>query len=309
NVVAQAIAGDSLYCGDVIEIGEEGSASLTFADGTRFQLYASTRMVVDNFVGGAHSAAGSALIRIVKGMFAVVAGKLASAGRLVIETPLGTIRSRGPAAGFGSLALGFLTFSLIKELQAQGGGATPDVPSGPHHTFINNDDFKGKLTWVAANANDFLHGTFSIDTIFNEHFEHGDATQSLVIYRDGRHEYIPTTAGIQVAYLDARRVQEDFRNDAWGQQQKNLRADLNSTGQSGSSTSDTILGRGSGGGNNNGRGPPNLITIPTGSGSSGGTGGTGTGTGSIFIPPPQPPTVQPLTIIGLTDTAIFDHFP
>src|SRR5262249_25333996 len=125
NVVAQAIAGDSVYCGDVIEIGEEGSASLTFADGTRFQVYASTRMVVDNFVGGAHSAAGSALIRIVKGMFAVVAGKLASAGRLVIETPLGTIRGRGPAAGIGSLALGFLTFSLIKELQAQGAGATP----------------------------------------------------------------------------------------------------------------------------------------------------------------------------------------
>src|SRR5262249_12355656 len=149
NVVAQAIAGDSLYCGDVIETGEEGSASLTFADGTRFQLYASTRMVVDNFVGGAHSSAGSALIRIVKGMFAVIAGKLASAGRLVIETPLGTIRSRGPAAGIGSLAFGLLTFSLIKELRAQGAGPPPsDAPSGPDHTIIDDNDLKlGKLTW------------------------------------------------------------------------------------------------------------------------------------------------------------------
>src|SRR5262249_35091249 len=139
----------------------------------------------------------------------------ASAGRLVIETPLGTIRSRGPAAGIGSLALGFLTFSLIKELQAQGAGPSSDVP-GPDHTIINNDDFKvGKLTWGLLNANDFLHGTFVIDTLWGEHIEYGDAANSLLIHRGGSHEFIPTNALIQTAYQDARRVQEDFRSDPW----------------------------------------------------------------------------------------------
>src|ERR1700746_2034234 len=87
NLRLAAYTGDFIHQGDIVETGEDGRVTIAFVDGTTLRLYANTRLVVEEFVGGLEGAPGSALVRIAKGMFAVVAGKLASAGRLIIETP------------------------------------------------------------------------------------------------------------------------------------------------------------------------------------------------------------------------------
>ena len=118
ETIAQASTGDSVYLDDVIETGADGSVTVVFVDGNAFYLRPGTVMVLDEFVFNPGKSSNSALFRILKGAFTVIAGKLASGGRLIIETPLGQIQSKTPGAGFGSLAFGILTFNLINELKA-----------------------------------------------------------------------------------------------------------------------------------------------------------------------------------------------
>src|ERR1700688_4634192 len=99
NVIAQPAVGDWVHEGDLIETGIDGLVVITFADGTAFQLSASARLVLDEFNCEAGSSSNSALFRVLKGAFAFIAGKVASTGRLIIETPVGEIRSTRPAIG------------------------------------------------------------------------------------------------------------------------------------------------------------------------------------------------------------------
>ncbi len=117
-VVAQPTVGDFVYEGDLIETGIDGQLAIAFVDGTTFQLYADARLVLDEFICSAEKSSNSALLRVVTGVFSFIAGKMATTGRLIIDTPLGQIRSTGPAAGIGSLVFGVLTLGLIRELQA-----------------------------------------------------------------------------------------------------------------------------------------------------------------------------------------------
>ncbi|MGA2893336.1 MAG: hypothetical protein ABSE22_10725 [Xanthobacteraceae bacterium] len=118
NAVAINV-GDAVFKGDVIETGIDGVVAMVFVDGTKFHLHASGRMVLDEFICGVEKCANSTLFRVVKGMFGFVAGKLAATGPLIVDTPVGQIRSNAPAAGFGSLAFGILTFGLIHEIKAE----------------------------------------------------------------------------------------------------------------------------------------------------------------------------------------------
>ena len=313
--VAQSVVGDAVYRGDVIETGDDASVTIGLVDGTRFQLYAGTRMVLDEFVGGTDNSSGSALLRIVEGMFAVAAGKLARAGRLIIETPLGQIRSRGPAAGIGSVALGVLTFSLIKELQAQGAGPNPPgLPNTPDHVVINDNDLKeGKLDYAQGDPNDLDHGVFVIDTYDGKHYEVSDVTKTLWIH-GGSSEFITNTptqlAALNADYLGAKDVYNDFRNDAFFDQYRHAKADPTSTGNGGSGDPNSILGLNLGGSNNQFQQNGGLIVLANSGGPT--EGGNSGGTGLNIIPPPPvvPPAptiaVPPPQTLGVTHTgAIF----
>jgi hypothetical protein len=311
DAVAQATAGDSVCQSDVIETGADGSVVIAFVDGTALELRPGTLVVLDEFVCGAESSSGSALIRIVKGMFAVAAGKLASAGRLIIETPLGQIRSRGPAAGIGSVALGILTFNLIKELQAQGAGPNPPgLPSAPDHIAINDADLKeGKLDYAAGDLNDLEHGVFVIDTYDGKHYEVGDVTKTLWIH-GGSSEYITNTptqlAALNAEYLGAKDVYNNFRNDAFFDQYRHAKADPTSTGSNGSGDSSSTLGLNLLGNNNQFQQSSSLITVAHSGGPD--AGGNSGGTTQIIIPPPPvvPPAptiaVPPPQTLGVTQT-------
>jgi hypothetical protein len=118
GIVAHPVVGDIIYQGDRIEIGIDGQAIILLVDGTAFQLDAGTHMVLDEFTCGAEGITDAALFRIISGSFRFITGKIATTGRLIVDTPLGRIQSAGPAAGFGSLAFSVLTLGLIHELKA-----------------------------------------------------------------------------------------------------------------------------------------------------------------------------------------------
>jgi hypothetical protein len=300
-IVAQAIAGDVIHCGDVIETGVDGLVTLTFADGTRFALSAGTRMEVDEFVASAQRAFDSGIVRIIKGKFAVIAGKLASAGRVVIETPVGQIRSRGPAAGIGSVALGILTFNLVKELQAQGAGPNGLATTSDHIKIDETDLEQGKLTWVPGDPNDFTHGTFVIDTLWGGHFEQGDVTKILTIHPGGSSDSQPISLAQQLAFhndfLGAKNVSDLFGVDSWGRQFNNQRADLNSNGNGGGGG--IVVASNGGGGNNDQQHQVDIINIPH--GGPGGGDNPGGSTVNIIPPPPLPPPTLVTAAVQITE--------
>jgi hypothetical protein len=118
DVVAAPAVGDPVYEGDLIETGSDGSIAIVFVDGTNFHLSADARLVLDEFICGAEKSSHSALLRVTRGVFSLIAGKMATTGRLIIDTPLAQIRSISPGIGFGSLALTFLAFGLAREAKA-----------------------------------------------------------------------------------------------------------------------------------------------------------------------------------------------
>ena len=177
--IAQVSDGDPVYQGDVIETGTDGSVAIAFVEGTTFRLSPGTAMVLDEFVCGPEKK--SALFRILKGLFAVFAGKIATGGRLTIDTPLGQIRSTGAAAGIGSLAFGILTFSLIRELKA----ASSDVSLLDDGTI----DF-----------NDLKHGVFVIVTKDGKTIVVDDVTKTYWIHHGTSDELLNTPT--QLAQLD-----------------------------------------------------------------------------------------------------------
>ena len=144
-VVAQLAVGDLVYEGDLIETGVDGLVDIAFVDGTTFHLYADACVVLDEFIYSTASSSHSALLRVLRGVFGFIAGKMATNGRLLIDTPLGQIRSTAPAAGVGSLALGIFTVLLVRELKAD----SADV------SFLDN----GKI-----DVKELKHGVFEIVT-------------------------------------------------------------------------------------------------------------------------------------------------
>src|SRR5262244_28165 len=140
GVVAQVKVGDRVYRHDTIETGADGAVGITFTDGTAFNLSNNTRMALNEFVYDGSS--NSALFTLSKGVFAFIAGKVAKAGGLRIDTPFARIRGAAQDGGIGILTLAALAFSTIREIQAAvrpdaffDDGAITYKDSSPHGTF------------------------------------------------------------------------------------------------------------------------------------------------------------------------------
>ena len=114
---AEIKAGDRICQDDVIETSAGGRVGIRFLDGSVFNLSDRARMAVKEFV--ADGAAPNALFDISNGTFAFIAGEMAKAGRLGVETPFGKIRGRTGAGGIGMLSLVSLFFAAIENTQAE----------------------------------------------------------------------------------------------------------------------------------------------------------------------------------------------
>ena len=168
EIVGDPGVGVPVYEGDILETGDDGVVAVTFVDGTTLHLHANGHMVLDEFNCGTKKSSNSALIRIAKGVFGLVAGKLAADGRLRIDTPFGQLRNNAPAVGIGSVALAGFTFALIRELKADSANVA----------FLDNGTIDYK---------DLKHGVFEIVTK-GDHPQViivDDPTQTIVIQHHG----------------------------------------------------------------------------------------------------------------------------
>jgi len=168
GIAVQAIAGDPVCQGDVIETAADARIGIRFIDGTVFNLSGGARMVLDEFVCDAGGTPHSALFAVTRGTFAFIAGQAAKTGSLWIDTPLGRIRGRAHAGGLGMLSLAALTFALMKEVQA----------ADPNATFLDTDSIAYK---------DLAHGVFDLVTkeAIPRHIVVEDPGETVVLHRIG----------------------------------------------------------------------------------------------------------------------------
>ncbi|HZI31697.1 MAG TPA: hypothetical protein VFF11_05110, partial [Candidatus Binatia bacterium] len=105
--------GDAICQGDIIETAAGGKVGILFVDGTAFNLSDNARAVVKEFD---HAGASPfAQLDVSQGTFAFIAGEMATAGRLAVETPFASIRARTRAGGIGMLSLASLFFAAMEQ--------------------------------------------------------------------------------------------------------------------------------------------------------------------------------------------------
>jgi hypothetical protein len=107
--------GDLVYRGDTIQTGVDSKASLTFADGTAFNIASNARMTLNEFVYNPDGQSNSSLFSLLKGTFTFVAGKVAKTGSMKVDTPVATMGIRGTTPHVVVSEDGTVTFSTLVE--------------------------------------------------------------------------------------------------------------------------------------------------------------------------------------------------
>jgi hypothetical protein len=111
----QTKVGDLVYRGDIIQTGADGALSVTFADGTSFNVSNNAKMEVNEFVYDPNGHANSTLLSLTKGTFTFIAGNVAHTGDMKVDTPLGTMGIRGTAPRVEISEDGTVKFTTLVE--------------------------------------------------------------------------------------------------------------------------------------------------------------------------------------------------
>jgi hypothetical protein len=122
----QAKAGDFVYKADIVQTGPDGKVSITFTDGTAFNLSSNARMEVNEFVFSPDGQSNASFFKLAKGTFTFVAGKVAKSGSMKIDTALATVGIRGTTPHVEVLEDGRVKFSTLIEDKEGSGSASPD---------------------------------------------------------------------------------------------------------------------------------------------------------------------------------------
>lgn len=86
---------DDIYLNDIVQTSSNSSLGITFNDATTFNLSASARITIDNYVYEDGGKQNSAIVDIGKGTVAFVAAAVAKTGDMKITTPTATLGIRG----------------------------------------------------------------------------------------------------------------------------------------------------------------------------------------------------------------------
>lgn len=86
---------DDIYLNDVVQTSSSSSLGITFNDATTFNLSASAKITIDNYVYEDGGKQNSAIFDIGKGTVAFVAAAVAKTGDMKIATPTATLGIRG----------------------------------------------------------------------------------------------------------------------------------------------------------------------------------------------------------------------
>jgi len=86
---------DDIYLNDVVQTGANSALGITFIDATTFNLKASTKITIDNYVYEDGGKSNAAIFDVAKGTAAFVAASVAKTGDMKIMTPTATLGIRG----------------------------------------------------------------------------------------------------------------------------------------------------------------------------------------------------------------------
>lgn len=86
---------DDIYLNDVVQTAANSALGITFVDATTFNLKASTKITIDNYVYEDGGKSNAAIFDVAKGTAAFVAASVAKTGDMKITTPTATLGIRG----------------------------------------------------------------------------------------------------------------------------------------------------------------------------------------------------------------------
>ncbi len=112
---APAKVGDLVYRGDLVQTGPDGALSITFADGSSFNVSNNAKMEVNDFVYDPNGHSNASLMSLTKGTFTFIAGNIAHTGSMKVDTPVGTMGIRGTAPRVEIREDGTVRFSTLVE--------------------------------------------------------------------------------------------------------------------------------------------------------------------------------------------------
>ena len=184
----------------MIETAADGRIGIRFIDGTVFNLSHSARAVLNEFVCDSNGTPHSALFDHRDLRFHC---RPAKNGSLTVDTPVGSIRGRAHAGGFGMLSLAALTFAMMKEVQA----------ADPNATFLDDDSIAYK---------DLEHGTFELVTkeAVPRHIIVEDPGETIVLNKVGSSVSVNQVANTAARMAELQEAQQDVLANyakGWGQ--------------------------------------------------------------------------------------------
>jgi hypothetical protein len=115
NGNAPSKVGDLVYRGDIVQTGPDGALSVTFADGSSFNVSGNAKMEVNDFIYDPNGHSNSSLMSLTKGTFTFIAGNIAHTGSMKVDTPVGTMGIRGTAPRVEIREDGTVRFSTLIE--------------------------------------------------------------------------------------------------------------------------------------------------------------------------------------------------
>ena len=86
---------DEIYLNDVVQTGANSALGINFIDATTFNLKASTKITIDNYIYEDGGKSNAAIFDVAKGTAAFVAASVAKTGDMKITTPTATLGIRG----------------------------------------------------------------------------------------------------------------------------------------------------------------------------------------------------------------------
>ncbi|MBR0972889.1 VCBS domain-containing protein [Bradyrhizobium japonicum] len=188
----QVSIGDLVCRGDIIETAADAQIGIRLLDDTVFDISGQARMELREFASASDVTSGSTVVAVSSGSFAFAAGRLANSGTLTVDTPVGSVRGRSYATGFGILTLAALTFSMMEDAQA----ADPDA------TFLDDDTITYK---------DLQHGTFELITKepVPRHIIVDDPGETFVLHKTGSSVSVNQVANSAARMEELQAAQQD----------------------------------------------------------------------------------------------------
>ena len=161
---APAKLDDFVYQKDIVRTGPDGKATITFTDGTAFNLSSNAQMELNEFVYDPKGNSNSTMFSLVKGTFTFAAGKVATTGDMKFNTPVGTMGIRGTAPRVEIGNDGTVKFSTLVESKRGASAETQKtapgtprrakrannegtvIPSSPQQAAAYNKLFRNEVT-------------------------------------------------------------------------------------------------------------------------------------------------------------------